>query len=72
MVSMIDSMTIPGPVGAMVTIGPAVLGVLAVLIVGLAWVARQMAEELRRTAARAWERRGGAHTAPTNHGRLAA
>jgi hypothetical protein len=58
MVPMIDSlMTAPGTIDAIVSVGPAFVGVLAAVVLGAAWLARQTAEELRRVAARDWERR---------------
>jgi hypothetical protein len=71
MVPMIDSLMIPGTIDAIVTVGPATLGVMAVLAATVAWVARRTSEELRRTAAREWERRNVA-ALPASSGRLAA
>src|SRR5262245_55076134 len=72
MVPMIDAMMVPGATDAILTVGPAFVGVLVAMIAGAAWVARQTAEELRRTAAREWEARMSLTTGPTHTGRLAA
>jgi hypothetical protein len=68
---MIDTMLAPGTMDAVITVGPAALGVLAALIAGVAWLARSASEELRRSAAREWERRT-ATPGPNDGGRLAA
>ena len=52
---MIDMMMAPGAATALITVGPAVIGVGCAVIFGVAWMARQTAEELRRVAARDWE-----------------
>jgi len=71
MVPMIDTMMAPGTIDAIVTVGPAFLGVLVAVVGGAAWIARGTAEELRRTAARDWEPRTIA-IHPADDGRLAA
>ena len=70
MIPMIDAMMVPGTTDAILTIGPAFVGVTVALIAGVAWIARQTAEELRRTAAREWEHR--MNLTPSNPRRLAA
>jgi hypothetical protein len=71
MIPFIDTVLMAPGATALVTIGPATLGVAAALIVGVAWMARETAEELRRTAARDWERRA-IGTPPVSPTRLAA
>ena len=71
MVPMIDSFVSPGTIDAIVTIGPALLGAIVVLAATVVWIARQTSEELRRTAAREWERQATL-TAPGHRRRLAA
>ena len=72
MIPMIDAlMVVPGSMDAMLSVGPAFVGVLAAVVFGAAWVARGTAEELRRIAVRDWE--GGTRiVAPTPDGRIAA
>jgi hypothetical protein len=55
----------------LVTMGPAFLGVAVALIAGVAWMARETADELRRIAARDGERRA-ITTTPRGPSRLAA
>ena len=55
--SMIDLMMAPGTATAVMTIGPAFVGVVAALVAGVAWIVSQTGEELRRVAARDWEAR---------------
>ena len=57
MVPMIDTLMAPGTMDAMLTVGPAFVGLMIAMIGGVAWIARQTGEELRRTAARDWELR---------------
>ena len=71
MVPMIDAMTVPGTIDALLTVGPAFVGVMTAIVAGAAWLARRTAEELRKTAAREWETRLRP-TAPAHAGRLAA
>jgi hypothetical protein len=71
MVPMIDTMLMVPATTTVFTVGPALLGVALAMVFGLVWVARETAEELRRTAARDWERRIVA-TPIVSHGRLAA
>jgi hypothetical protein len=52
MVPMIDTMLAPGTMDAVMSIGPAFVGVLIALVAGVAWLARETAEELGRTTAR--------------------
>ncbi len=71
MVPMIDTMLAPGAADAVLSVGPAFLGVMVAVIAGAGWMARQTAEELRRTAAREWELRVSA-ARPAESGRIAA
>ena len=57
MVPMTDGILAPGLATAVVAIGPAVIGIAAALVVGVVFLARGAAEELRRSAAREWESR---------------
>ena len=57
MMPLIDTMMAPGTAAAMIVVGPAVAGVALALAAAVAWMARATAEQLRRTAAREWERR---------------
>ena len=70
MIPMIDTMVFSDLTTTMVTVGPAIAGVMIAVIGGVAWFARGTAEELRRIAARDWER-GIRTTSPTRE-RLAA
>ena len=56
MIPMIDTMVFADVTTALVTVGPAFAGVMIAVIGGMAWLARGTAEELRRIAARDWER----------------
>jgi len=71
MVPMIDTMLMIPATTTVFTVGPAFLGIALAMVFGLVWVARETAEELRRTAARDWERRITA-TPIVSHDRLAA
>jgi hypothetical protein len=70
MIPMIDSMVVSDVSTALMTVGPAFAGVMIALVAGVAWLARGTAEELRRVAARDWER--GTHTTTATRARLAA
>jgi uncharacterized membrane protein HdeD (DUF308 family) len=70
MIPMIDTMVFSNVTTALVTTGPAFAGVMIAVIVGVAWLARGTAEELRRVAARDWER--GIRTTSSTRERLAA
>jgi hypothetical protein len=73
MIPMIDALTMaPGSMDAVLSIGPAFVGVMVATIAGAGWLARRTGEELRRTAARDWEERLRLRTAATKPGRLAA
>jgi len=56
MIPMVDTMVFSGVMTALMTVGPAFAGVMIAVIAGAAWLARGTAEELRRVAARDWER----------------
>jgi hypothetical protein len=56
MMPMIDTMVFSDVTTALMTVGPAFAGVMIAMIAGAAWLARGTAEELRRIAARDWER----------------
>jgi len=71
MIPMIDTMLMAPGATTVLTVGPAFLGVALAMVCGLIWVARKTAEELRRTAARDWERRI-LSTPIVSHDRLAA
>ena len=71
MTPMIDTMMIPGFATAVMAISPALVGVAAALVAGVAWMASGTAEELRRMAARDWEARS-IRTDSTSRDRLAA
>jgi hypothetical protein len=71
MIPMIDTMLATPGAAALFTMGPAFVGLVVALVAGLAWMARQTAEELRRAAARDWERRA-ATPPPLSPNRLAA
>ena len=70
MIPMIDTMVFSNVTTALVTVGPAFAGVMIAVIAGVAWLARGTAEELRRVAARDWER--GIRTTSSTRERLAA
>jgi hypothetical protein len=70
MIPMIDTMVFANVTTALVTAGPAFAGVMIAVIAGAAWLARGTAEELRRIAARDWER--GISTTASSRDRLAA
>jgi hypothetical protein len=70
MIPMIDTMVFSGVTTALVTAGPAFVAVMIGVIGGAAWLARGTAEELRRIAARDWER--GISTTAATRARLAA
>jgi hypothetical protein len=70
MVPMVDTMVAPGTMGAIMIVGPGFVGVMVALIGGVAWIARQVAEERRRNAGRDRERT--ISTPPADDGRLAA
>jgi hypothetical protein len=70
MMPMIDTMVFSGVTTALIAVGPAFAGVMIALIAGAAWLARGTAEELRRIAARDWER--GIPTTSSTRERLAA
>ena len=70
MIPMIDTMVFADVTTALVTVGPAFAGVMIAVIAGAAWLARGTAEELRRIAARDWER--GIPTTASTRERLAA
>jgi hypothetical protein len=57
MTPMIDSMMIPGIATALLSIGPAFVGIGIALVAGLAWMVRGTSEELRRMAVRELEAR---------------
>ena len=65
MVPMIDTMMAPGTIDAIVIVGPGFVGVLVAVVGGAAWIARGVAEELRRTAARDCERTIAIHPLTT-------
>lgn len=69
MVPMIDSLLIPGAATTVLSVGPALIGVGLALVAGVVWIARGTAEEIRRTAAREWER---TRPIPSHPDRLAA
>ena len=69
MVPMIDTATIPGMTMTLMAFGPAVVGTLVALLGGLAWAVSGTNEELRRMAARDFERRA---EPPADPQRLAA
>jgi len=71
MIPMLDAATVPGLATTVITVGPAVLGVMLALVAGLAWAVSATSEELRRVAARDWELRTN-RPAPTGPSRLAA
>jgi hypothetical protein len=71
MIPMIDMMTAPGMAATVIAVGPALLGVGLALIAGVAWLAHETSEELRRVAAREWDVRKVAAVAHTAR-RLAA
>jgi hypothetical protein len=56
MIPMIDTMVFADATTALITVGPAFAGVMIALVAGLALLARGTTEELRRIAARDWER----------------
>ena len=56
MIPMIDTMVFADVTTALMTVGPAFAGVMIAVIGGAAMLARGTAEELRRVAARDWER----------------
>ena len=70
MIPMIDTMVFADVTTALMTVGPAFAGVMIAVIAGAAMLARGTAEELRRVAARDWER--GIPTTATTRERLAA
>ena len=70
MIPIIDTMVFSDVTTALVTVGPAFAGVMIAVIGGAAWLARGTAEELRRIAARDWER--GIPTTASTRERLAA
>ena len=70
MVPMVDTMVAPVTMGAIMIVGPGFVGVMVALISGVAWIARQVAEEPRRNAGRDRERT--ISTPPADDGRLAA
>jgi hypothetical protein len=70
MIPIIDTMVFSDVTTALVTVGPAFAGVMIAVIGGAAWLARGTAEELRRIAARDWER--GIATTTSTRERLAA
>ena len=70
MIPMIDTMVFSDVTTALVTAGPAFAGVMIAVIGGVGWLARGTAEELRRVAARDWER--GIRTTSSTRERLAA
>jgi hypothetical protein len=73
MVPMIDAVTmVPGAAETILSVGPAFLGVMVAMIVGVAWLARRTTEELRRTAARDWDERRRIDTETRPHHPLAA
>jgi hypothetical protein len=73
MIPMIDAVTMaPGAMEAVLSVGPAFLGIMAATIVGAAWLAQRTTEELRRTAARDWDERRRIETDATPHRPLAA
>lgn len=55
MVPMIDTTMVPGLTTMVIAVGPAMLGVGLAMVAGVAWIARGMAEELRRQAARDYD-----------------
>ena len=71
MVPMIDTMLTVPATATLFTVGPTFLGIALAMVFGLVWVARKTAEDLRRTAARDWERRIAA-TPIVSQDRLAA
>lgn len=71
MTPMIDALMVPGVAMAVLSVGPALIGVGVTLVVGLAWIVRETNEELRRAAAREWEARRTRPT-PPEHPALAA
>jgi hypothetical protein len=70
MIPMIDTMVFADMTTAVVTAGPAFAGAMIAVIGGVAWLARGTAEELRRIAARDWER--GIVTTAASRERVAA
>jgi hypothetical protein len=70
MIPMIDTVVFSDVTTALMTIGPAFAGVTIAVVAGVAWMARGTAEELRRIAARDWER--GVSATATTRERLAA
>ena len=71
MIPMIDMMTAPGTAATVIAVGPALLGIGLALVAGVAWLAHETSEELRRIAAREWDVRNVATAAVTAR-RLAA
>lgn len=71
MVPIVDTMVMAAGAAELVAVGPIFVAVAAAAIAAAAWLGRGTAEEIRRTAARDWERRTGA-TPALSHGRLAA
>jgi hypothetical protein len=70
MVPMIDTLMTPGTMDSMLAVGPAFALAMGAVIAGMVWFARGTAEELRRVAARDWER--GTVTTVRTDERLAA
>jgi hypothetical protein len=70
MIPMIDTLVFADMTTALMTVGPAFAGVMIAVVAGAAWLARGTAEELRRIAARDWER--GIPTTTATRERLAA
>src|SRR5262245_11657196 len=56
MVPMIDTMITPGAMDSILAVGPAFALMAVAVVSGMIWFARGTAEELRRLAARDWER----------------
>jgi len=70
MIPMIGTMVFADATTALMTVGPAFAGAMIAVVAGAAWLARGTAEELRRIAARDWER--GIPTTTATRERLAA
>jgi hypothetical protein len=56
MIPMIDTMTIPGAMDAILAVGPVFAITMVAVVSGIIWLVRGTSEELRRVAARDWER----------------
>jgi hypothetical protein len=66
MIPMIDMMLAPGMAATVISVGPALLGIGLALVAGVAWLAHETSEDLRRIAAREWDLRkvtAATHTA---------